>query len=108
MLEKRKILCGFIVLILSVCAQAQVFKEVKEVDQIEAVSSGHCQIRQATKVLKNGKEISKSFHRWSVDPEGDLSQFDKRVQAICTASWTPDVIKKYKEQQKINDLKLKK
>lgn len=98
----------FLILLLSVNTQASVFKELIEVDQIEAVASGHCQIRQATKILKDGQEISKTYHRWSVEPGGDLSLFDDRVKAICKAAWTPEVIKKFKAQKKLNESRLSK
>jgi hypothetical protein len=76
--------------------------KVVSIDQIEIVENGICQIRQATKVIDNGVEIAKTYHRWSVEPGGDLSQYDKRTQTICKSAWTSEVIKKYKEQLKKN------
>lgn len=83
------------------------YSEVKEFDRVEIVQD-HCQIRQVTKTLKDGIEIASTFHRWAIEPEGDLSQFEKRVQNICKAAWTPDVIKKFKAQKAKNEAERKK
>ncbi len=88
--------------ILTTVTLAAEYKEVKEFDRVEIVE-GHCQIRQATITLKDGVEISKTFHRWAVEPEGDLSLFDPRVKGICKAAWTPDVVQKFKDLKKANE-----
>ena len=94
---KRKLF--FTLVCLSITALAQDFKEKKEIDRIEIVE-GICQIRQVTKIVKNGVEVARTFHRWAIQPEEDLSQFDGRVKSICKAAWTPDVISKHKERSK--------
>ena len=85
-----------------------------------AVKSGHCQIRQASIVLKDGVEVSKSFHRWAAVPGADLSFLDNelskisvldkthkiyeksviRAKSICKASWTKEIIAKYQAEEK--------
>ena len=65
------------------------------VDQIEIVENGCVQVRTATKIMDDGVEISRTFHRHVVVPGADYSQEDAKVQAICAAIQTPDVIAAY-------------
>ena len=65
------------------------------VDQIEVVESGAVQVRTATRIAEDGKIISSSFHRHVVAPGDDYSNEDVRVQAICAATHTADVISAY-------------
>lgn len=62
------------------------------VDQIEVRENGIVQVRTATKILDDGKEINRTFHRHSIEPGNDYSQEDPKVQAICAAVHTPEVI----------------
>jgi hypothetical protein len=65
------------------------------VDLIEVVENGFVQVRTATKIMDDGVEISRSFHRHVIAPGDDYSQEDAKVQAICAAVHTPDVIAAY-------------
>lgn len=73
------------------------FEEIKTIDKIEIVENGIIQIRRADKVLKDGVEIAKTHHRWSLSPGQDVSDQEPRVQAVCEVIWTPEVIKAYQE-----------
>lgn len=66
------------------------------VDKIEVVDGGVVQVRTKTVVLEDGKEISGSLHRHTIAPGDDYSGEDARVQAICAATHTPEVIAAYK------------
>jgi len=93
--------------------------KVTVVDKIEVLEKGHVQVRTATRVLEDGVELSSSFHRHVVEPQvrsgyekdvsagtwaaTDVTGEDARVAAICTASWTADVIAAYKAQIIAND-----
>ena len=44
---------------------------------------------------KDGKEISKTYHRTSLTPAQDLTGQPANVVAICNAAWTPEVIAAY-------------
>ena len=86
--------------------------KVTVVDKIEVLEKGQVQVRTATRIIEDGVELSSSFHRHVVDPqvrsgyvEGgsagtwaatDITGEDARVQAICTAAWTTEVIAAYK------------
>jgi hypothetical protein len=65
------------------------------VDQIEVVESGVVQVRTATRIIENGNVISSSLHRHLVVPGQDYSAEDARVQAICAAAHTAEVISAY-------------
>lgn len=66
------------------------------VDQIEVVENGTVQVRTATKIIDDGKEINRTFHRHVIVPGADYSNEDAKVQAVCAAVHTPDVIAAYK------------
>jgi hypothetical protein len=74
------------------------------VDQIEVIKNGSVQIRTKTAVLEDGEEISNAFHRHVVAPGDDYSAEDARVQAICAAVHTDEVIATYKELQNVNPI----
>lgn len=71
-------------------------EKVTIVDRIEVVENGCVQVRTATRIMENGKQISGNFHRHVVAPGDDYSAEDVRVQAICAATHTADVIAAYK------------
>ena len=85
------------------------------VDKCEVVSVGSTyttnnwkvlQVRTATVIKKDGKELTRSFERYALDC-GSLDQSDNlidtnisaeptEVQAVCNAVWTTDVKAAYK------------
>lgn len=74
-------------------------EKVQIVDRIEVVENGSVQVRTKTVILEDGKQISGTFHRHVVVPGADYSNEDARVQAICAATHTADVIAAYKAAQ---------
>ena len=70
-------------------------EKVSIVDRVEVTESGHVQVRVATRILEDGNVISQTFHRHVVSPGQDYSAEDPKVQAICAAVHTPDVIAAY-------------
>jgi hypothetical protein len=71
-------------------------------------ADGYCNILKRTTVLRDGAAISTDNHRYNLEPESDLSQFDARVKAACKSNWTPEIVKKFKEEKAKRDLALKK
>jgi hypothetical protein len=65
------------------------------VDQIEVLESGCVQVRTCTRVTEDGAVLSNSFHRHVVVPGADYSGESARVQAICAAMHTADVVAAY-------------
>lgn len=70
-------------------------EKIAVVDRIEVLENGCVQVRTRTSILENGKQISGSFHRHVVAPGADYSNEDARVQAICAATHTAEVIAAY-------------
>lgn len=74
-------------------------EKVSVVDKIEILESGCVQVRTKTAILEDGEQISGTFHRHVVVPGDDYSNEDPRVQAICAATHTKDVIAAFKAAQ---------
>ena len=72
-----------------------------ENDKIEVVNKWNIQVRTATIIKEDGKELSRSFHRKALVPgtldasdnlvATNISGEDADVQAICNAAWTSQV-----------------
>lgn len=71
-------------------------KKIAVVDRIEVIENGSVQVRTKTAIMEDGKQISNTFHRHVVAPGDEYSKEDARVQAICAATHTADVIAAYK------------
>jgi hypothetical protein len=70
--------------------------EEQTVDKIEVVGDySHVQVRTATIIKKDGVEISRSFSRHVVSPGDDYSNEDPKVQGICAAVHTAEVVAAY-------------
>ena len=68
-------------------------KEVIQ-DKIEVVGEfRHIQVRTATVIKEDGKEISRSFHRHVVSPDSDSSKESADVKAMV-AQFHTDAVKK--------------
>ena len=64
-----------------------------EYDKIEVVGPYKAvQVRKATVIKKDGKELTRSFHRYVLNSDADVSKEPAEVKAICDAAWT-DAIK---------------
>jgi len=74
------------------------------IDQITVTENGIVLYREVTRILENGKEISKSYHRSSLEPASDLTNIPANVAAICNVAWTEEVIAAYQAQQQSNQL----
>jgi hypothetical protein len=71
-------------------------EKIEIVDRIEVIENGCVQVRTKTAIMEDGKQISGNFHRHVVVPGADYRAEDDRVQAICAAIHTDDVIEAYK------------
>ena len=69
--------------------------ERTEIDQIEVVRDFFIQVRQATIIERNGEFVSRTFHRWMLTPDMDISDQEKKVKDIANAAWTPEVRQAY-------------
>ena len=73
-----------------------------EYDKIEVVGLyKHVQVRKATVIKKDGKELTRSFERYVLNAgtldgndalvDTDISSEPAEIQAVCNAVWTTDV-----------------
>ena len=74
------------------------------IDRIEVVENGLVQVRQATIITEDGKQISRTFHRWCIAPGEDYSTQEQQVKDICRVTHTPEVIAAYQAQLEANRL----
>ena len=78
--------------------------ETKIIDRVEVVENGIVQVREATRILKDGEQMSQTYHRWCITPGQDYSTQEQQVQDICKVTHTPEVIAAYQAQQEANRL----
>jgi len=65
------------------------------IDRIEVVDMGIVQVRRCTTIERDDVEIAKTYHRWVLKPDMDISDQEQKVQDICNAAWTPEVRQAY-------------
>jgi nucleoid-associated protein YgaU len=73
--------------------------KTKTVDQITVTEDGTVFYRESTKIIEDGKELSKSYHRSSLTPAQDLIGVPANVVAICNTAWTAEVVGAYQAEQ---------
>jgi hypothetical protein len=69
--------------------------KITAVDQITVNENGIVLYREATRIMEDGNELSKTFHRTSLTPGQDLTSHPASVVAICNVAWTAEVITAY-------------
>ena len=80
-----------------------------EYDKIEVVSEyKHVQVRKATVIKKDGKELTRSFHRYVLDPgtidesnnfvdnpldkePDNTTTISDEIKSVCNAVWTTTI-----------------
>ena len=63
-----------------------------EYDKIEVVGQYKAvQVRKAHVVKKDGAELTRSFERYVLHSDVDISKEPAEVQAICNAVWTDSI-----------------
>ena len=71
-----------------------------EYDKIEIVSQyKNVQVRKATVIKKDGVELTRSFERYVLHPDADVSKEPAEVKAVCDAVWTDAVKDAWKKSQ---------
>jgi len=75
------------------------------IDKIEVVENGTVQVRQVTRIMEDGNQLSQSFHRWTISPGQDYSDQPDNVKAICQVTHTPEVVAAY--QAKLEEINLR-
>ena len=76
-----------------------------EYDKIEVVGIYKAvQIRKATVIKKDDVELTRTFERYVLHPDSDVSKEPDEVKAICNAAWTDTIKDAWKKKQE-EDLK---
>ena len=71
-----------------------------EYDKIEIVGKYKAvQVRKATVIKKDDKELTRSFERYVLNPDSDISKEPSEVSAVCNAVWTDEVKEAWKTYQ---------
>ena len=65
------------------------------IDQITVTENGIILYREATRIMEDGTELTKTYHRSSLTPAQDLTGVPEKVVAICNVAWTADVVAAY-------------
>ena len=66
--------------------------ETIEYDKIEVVGKyKSVQVRQATVIKKDDTELARTFHRYILNSDQDISNQPEEVKAVCNAVWTNEV-----------------
>ena len=72
-----------------------------EYDKIEVVGPYKAvQVREATVIKKDGKELTRSYKRYVLNSDEDISGHPSEVTAICNAVWTDAVKTAWTEYKK--------
>jgi hypothetical protein len=66
-----------------------------EIDRIEVVNDWNIQVRQATLIERDGVLVSKTFHRWVLTPDSDITNQEQKVKDICNTAWNDKVKSAY-------------
>jgi hypothetical protein len=69
------------------------------IDQITVTENGIILYREATRIMEDGTELTKTYHRSSLTPDQDLTGVPEKVVAICNTAWTADVVAAYQAAQ---------
>jgi hypothetical protein len=72
------------------------------IDSITVTENGIVLYREATRIMEDGNEISKTYHRSSLAPGQDLTGVPANVVAICNVAWTEAVVAAYQAQLQAN------
>ena len=63
-----------------------------EYDKIEIVGIYKAvQVRKATVIKKDGVEIARTFNRYVLSPDEDITNQPTEVQSICNLVWTQEI-----------------
>ena len=71
-----------------------------EYDKIEVVGEHKAvQVRKATVIKKDGKELTRAFERYVLYPDSNIISEPNEVRAVCNAVWTQEVKDAWKASQ---------
>ena len=71
------------------------YTEEKLIDKIEILEDGTIQIREVTRVLKDGVQVAETYHRKCFAPTDSVAELPTNVVNIASLVRTPEVVSKY-------------
>ena len=77
------------------------FEKQTVVDRIEVMADHTVAVRYVVTVLEDGQPFAENFKGNYFKPGDDYSAEETKVQAICAAVHTPEVVAAYKEAQNV-------
>jgi hypothetical protein len=77
------------------------------IDQITVLEDGQMQVREVTRIMEDGVELSKSYHRHVVSPGDDLTKEDAKVAEVGTVVHTEQVKMTLRRSRKLRMNSLK-
>ena len=79
--------------------------ETTEYDKIEIVGPYKAvQVRKATVIKKDDVELTRSFERYVLDSDADVSKEPAEVKAVCDAVWTDAIKDSWKKKQEADKI----
>ena len=75
-------------------AESIEYEKIEVVGQYKAV-----QVRKATVIKKDGTELTRSFERYVLHPDSDMTGQPNEVAAVCNAVWTEEIKAAWKAYQ---------
>jgi len=62
---------------------------------ISILPDGQIQLRTDTVIIEDTVELSRTYHRETLEPGQDVSDKSQQIQAVCAVIWTPGVVADY-------------
>tara|TARA_R110000851_G_C12919676_1_gene550157 strand:- start:19 stop:267 length:249 start_codon:yes stop_codon:yes gene_type:complete len=73
-----------------------------EIDKIEIVGEyKNIQVREATIIKEDDTELSRSFHRYALSPDADLTGQPQEIIDIANIMWTDEIKASYQASLEI-------
>ncbi len=73
-----------------------------KIDKIEIVGEyKNIQVREATIIKEDGVELSRTFHRYSLSPDADLTDQPADVVSLSNIFWTDEIKAAYQASLEI-------
>ena len=73
---------------------------IKTFDDFSANSIGIVFARKTIVVKNNDESLQKNYHRISISPYTDMSEYDQELKDFCKQIWTKEMLQKFDQATK--------
>jgi len=80
--------------------------EKTELASITILPDGQIQVARDRVVMDGTEEIGRKRHRFVLEPGQNVAMYPQRLQNICAAVWTPQVVSDYQAAKAARDAQL--